>query len=157
MTLEIQVFVWDRYKNVEVLNQIMGSQPSSWKLNFQRQFIHKQMIKKNQHKFASTQKDHIFCVCLKPHNRWLFRSLDIIRCLQPQTTYFCTNVFEYYHLSSPMFNMLWYSWCNIMCSNYRQRMEELSGIISDVLDEKGIENYITFLFLFSFVNGCSIH
>jgi hypothetical protein len=36
-------------------------------------------------------------------------------------------------------------------------MEELSGIISDVLDEKGIENYITFLFLFSFVNGCSIH
>ena len=63
ITLEIHVLSWERHKNVEGLNLIMGLQStlSSWSLD---NWISNISIciftndKKNLHRFTSTQKDH---------------------------------------------------------------------------------------------------
>jgi len=59
MTLEIQVFAWDRHKNGAGLNRLMGSQLSpldNW-IAYDHTYINKRQ--KNLHRFASTHKEHI--------------------------------------------------------------------------------------------------
>lgn len=78
----------------------------------------------------------------------------MLHCLQPQAIYFCTNMFEYCLPPTHMFNMLWYY--VLLCAPITQN-GEMSGIISDVLDEEDIENYSTFRIFSSFANPCSIY
>jgi len=62
MGLEMQVLAEDIHKDVEGLNQLMGSQPSSrlhLKIGSQLTAIQMHTNDKTMRRFASTQKDHM--------------------------------------------------------------------------------------------------